>query len=516
MALPKEPRQKMINLMYLVLTALLALNVSSEILNAFKVVDKSLTNSNDNLTTANGTLYTSLEAKLKDPTTSEKAKPWNERAKKAQKLSEEMDQFINKLKDDLKKEAGLTQVKNEETGMMEESYKEDDLEAATRLFGNGEGGKNQGETFKAKLIEYRQKMLEIDPSIAKEFSSTFPVEDFATVKIKGQDGKEKDFTNAYFHMTPTVAALTLLSKFQNNVKNAENAVVTYCHNQVGAVKIVYDQFTPLVGQSSNYLMPGEEIEISAGVGAFSKAAQPQISIGGSSLPVGPDGKAVKKFNVSGAGQQTQNVSVTYVKPDGTRETKNIEVKYTVGTPGVAAVSPDKMNVLYYGIENPITIGSPSGWDKTSVSMTGGSISGSGPSRMVKPGAATGKAVIKVTTDKGSKDFEFRCFPIPPPKFKIADGKVRMPAVTFKSQNVCRADLENFYFDLRYSVTSATVYFSGANFPSVKIGSISGSSLSPVDTYIKQCGPGSVITFDNIKVTGPDGQRTIDAVSIALY
>ena len=105
MALPKEPRQKMINIMYLVLTALLALNVSSEILHAFIVVDKSLMTSNTNLTTANGTLYKSLESKLTDPQTAERAKPWNEKALQAQKLSAELDSYINQLKTDLKKEA---------------------------------------------------------------------------------------------------------------------------------------------------------------------------------------------------------------------------------------------------------------------------------------------------------------------------------------------------------------------------------------------------------------------------
>ena len=106
MSLPKEPRQKMINLMYLVLTALLALNVSSEILNAFKVVDKSLITSNGNITSANQTLYTSLEGKLKDPMTAEKAKPWYDKAEQAKKLSVEMDNYITQLKADLKKEAG--------------------------------------------------------------------------------------------------------------------------------------------------------------------------------------------------------------------------------------------------------------------------------------------------------------------------------------------------------------------------------------------------------------------------
>jgi len=515
MALPKEPRQKMINLMYLVLTALLALNVSSEILNAFKVVDKSLVTSNDNLNTANNTLYTSLEGKLKDPMTAEKAKPWYDRANQAKKISAEMDAYINDLKSELKKEAGEHEVEVDGQKIMQ--FKEDDLEAATRLFGNGEKAKNKGPEFKDKLQEFRERMLGIDPSIAKEFATTFPVDDLKTTKIIGQDKKEKTFTDAYFHMTPTVAALTLLSKFQNNVKNAENQVVTYCHNQVGAVKVVYDQFAALVGQSSNYIMPGEEMEITAGVGAYSKAAQPQVSIRGASSAIGPDGRASYKFNVSGSGSQTVPVSVTYTKPDGTKESKQFEVKYTVGTPGGAAVMPDKMNVFYIGVDNPVTIGSPTGWDKTSVSMTNGAISGQGSSRVVKPANMPGqKAVITVNADKKSSTFEFRLKRIPDPIFKVGSGKVRMPSIEFKSQTSCRAELENFDFELRYTIVSATVYFSGANFPNVRTASITGNNITSLSSYINQCGPGSVITFDNVKVQGPDGQRTIEGKSIALY
>ncbi|MCY7291326.1 MAG: gliding motility protein GldM, partial [Ferruginibacter sp.] len=170
MALPKEPRQKMINIMYLVLTALLALNVSSEILNAFKVVDKSLVTSNSNLTTANNTLYTSLLEKVKDPTTSAKAEPWNEKAIQAQKLSAVMDAYINQLKLDLKKEAGAKMVDVE--GKQVEQYKEDDLEAATRLFGNGPGGQNKGPEFMAKLNSFRAALLNIDPEIKKEFEKS--------------------------------------------------------------------------------------------------------------------------------------------------------------------------------------------------------------------------------------------------------------------------------------------------------------------------------------------------------
>ena len=183
MALPKEPRQKMINIMYLVLTALLALNVSSEILNAFKVVDKSLMLSNTNLDGANKTLFQSLDAKLKDPMTAEKAKPWNEMALIAKAESEKLDKYIETLKGELKNEAGLKLVEGKE------QYKEDDLEAATRLFGNGEGGKNKGVEFEKMLIEYRKKMLAIHPDIAKEFATSLAVEDMEKNKTIGQIGR---------------------------------------------------------------------------------------------------------------------------------------------------------------------------------------------------------------------------------------------------------------------------------------------------------------------------------------
>jgi gliding motility-associated protein GldM len=189
MALPKEPRQKMINLMYLVLTALLALNVSSEILNAFKVVDKSLMLSNTNLDGANKTLFTSLNAKLTDPMTAEKAKPWNDKALIAKAESEKLDKYIETLKVELKKEAGSKLV--DVDGKQVEQFKEDDLEAATRLFGNGEGGKNKGVEFEKMLIDYRKKMLAIDPEIAKEFATSLAVEDMEKNKTVGQDGKAK-------------------------------------------------------------------------------------------------------------------------------------------------------------------------------------------------------------------------------------------------------------------------------------------------------------------------------------
>ena len=495
MALPKEPRQKMINLMYLVLTALLAMNVSSEILNAFKVVDKSLQNSNTNITNANNTLYKSLADMLAEPKTAEKAKEWEPKAQQAKKLADDMTNYMESLKQDLKKASGLAIVDGKE------SFKEDNLDAASRLF-DTEG---KGKQLEARLAEFRKSLLDIDPGIAAKFAETLPID---TKPPTGQDGAVKDFTTAYFHMTPTVAALTLLSKFENNIKNAENQVVTYCHEQIGAVKVKFDKTGVLVGQSSNYVMPGQELEITAGIGAYSSAAAPKISIGGASAPV-IDGKATYKTTASGSGPKSVSVTVSYLDQDGKEQTKTEEVKYTVGTPGGAAVMLDKMNVFYIGVDNPITISSGSGWDKTHVTMTGGTLNQTNGKGIVKV-TQIGNAEIKVEADGKVSSFPFRVKRIPDPIIKVGpSGGGKMQAIVFRNQKFVRADLENFDFEAGFKVVSATLYFQipgVRNAPSVTLNS---GDLTQAKQYLDQLVPGSAVIFDNIKVVGPDGQtRTI--------
>jgi gliding motility-associated protein GldM len=504
MALPREPRQKMINIMYLVLTAILALNVSNEVIEAFKVVDKSLTNSSANINEATGTLYKSLQSKLTDPTSAEKARYWNPKAEAAKKLSDEINVYIDSLKLNLKNAAGL-QMKDGK-----EDYKEDNLDASTRLF-ETEG---KGKELESRLKAYKEAILNLDPAIRKEFQNSLPVD--LTVP---NTGVQKDFTTAFFHMTPTVAALTMLSKFQNNIKNAENQVVTFAHNQIGAVKVIYDQFAALVGQSSNYVMPGQEVVITAGVGAYSKAAQPQISINGAGIGLDADGRAVYRVTASGAGSRNVPVNVTYIKPDGTKESKSFNVEYTVGTPGGAAVMLDKMNVFYIGVDNPVTVSSGTGWDKTNVSMSGGTLNKVGTGKYNVRVNAVGKASITVNADGKPSTYEFRVKRIPDPVIKVGPSSGgRIQSVVFKNQQFVRADLENFDFDARFTVVSATVYFAGTNFPSVQSASISGGNLGSLSAQLAKCVPGTSVIFDNVKVQGPDGVvRTIqNAPGFALY
>lgn len=509
--LPRDPRQKMINVMYLILTAILALNVSNEVINAFKVVNNSLLTSNNNITASNNTLYKSLEEKLNEPQSAEKAKIWEPKAMQAKKLSDDMNNYINDLKAQLLKAADLRMKWDSKIKDSVQDYREDNLDASTRLFETH----GKGKELKDRLDQYKQQMLAIDPTIKQQFESSFPVN---TIPPVSQEGKQKDFTQTFFHMTPTVAALTMLSKFQNNIKNAENMIVTYCHSQIGAVEVHMDKVGVLVGQSSNYLMPGQQLTVTAGVGAYSSSVKSDISINGSPVNL-VNGQGSYTTTVSGAGDHTIQINGSFTNENGVKVPIHQTVTYTVGTPGGAAVMLDKMNVFYIGVPNPVTISSGTGWDKTHVSMNGGSLTpAGGPGKYIVKVNSVGKASITVNADGKASTYDFRVKRIPDPIVKVGPSSGgRIQSVVFKNQNFARADLEGFDFDAHFNIVSAMIYFSGANFGTVQSAEIHGGSLEGVKGQLAKCIPGTSVTFDNVKVQGPDGViRSIPGPGFILY
>src|SRR6185312_1591789 len=182
MALPREPRQKMINVMYLVLTAILALNVSNEVISAFRVVNKSLETSNTNIAASNETLYKSLEEKLHEPQSAEKAAIWEPKAVQAQHLSAAMYTYLDSLKQALKVAADLQMKYDEKTKDSVEDFKADNLDASTRMFET----RGEGDRLKERLEQYKKNMLAIDPSIKAQFENSFPVN---TTPPKTEDDK---------------------------------------------------------------------------------------------------------------------------------------------------------------------------------------------------------------------------------------------------------------------------------------------------------------------------------------
>jgi len=494
MSLPKEPRQKMINMMYLVLTALLALNVSSEILNAFKTVNNTITNANGVLAANNNNIYSSFEDKAKDAKTAEKAGIWKPKADKAKALSAALYNYIDGIKETVKKEAGYNREKGDTTNWT------DNLDATTRVLDKG----GEGEKLFKKLEQYKKDMLAIDPEIAKEFASKLPI-DLTTPKST-TGSKNQTWTTSYFHMTPAIAGVTILSKFQNDVKSSENQVVTYCHNKIGEVAVRFDKFGFVGGLSSSYLMPNEKVEVYAGLGATSSAVAPTILINGRPVSQNADGIATSEFNAGGTGSSKVHVTIKYKDQDGLDKTIEKDLPYTVGSPSGVAVSADKMNVLYIGVENPLTITAGVGSEKVTASFSGGSISRvQGPKWVAKP-TTPGEHNVNVIIEGKSTPVKFRVKRLPPPATFCANQRGgTLSSSTLKANGGIIARLENSDFEAPFRVVSYTVGALGGKIGLYAEQANQGNRWTGAAAQlIESAGPGTAIFFDKIKAVGPDG------------
>lgn len=535
MALPKEPRQKMINMMYLVLTALLALNVSSEILNAFKTVNNSITTSNLMIDAKNKTTFEAFDAKIKDEKTRANAEKWKPKADQAREISESLFAYIDDLKQRLKEHAQL-KMKAPEAGTKDsvEQFNEDNLDAAVRLM-DKEG---EGKKLYERLGKYRTEMLNIlnpadftneAPQLQAEikakraeFEKSLPI-DLSIPPSKAGNKRTGDVTvdwvTNYFHMTPAIAGLTILSKFQNDVRNSEAQMVDYLYKKTGDVVLVFDKFQAIAQANTSYAMPNDDIEVTAGVGAFSAAAKPDIYINGQKQTLTADGTALYKTKAQGVGTKSIDVRIEYFKPDGTRETVNKQVKYEVGIPSGASIFLEKMNVMYMDVANPLTIsGGSVGSEKVKVSFPAGTIKKiSGDKYEATP---TNPGMSKVIVNADGKAFEFpiRVKFLPPPTGFVGTKKGGViPSAEFKAMGGMIARLEDSEFEVGYRVESYTISAVGGPIAIYTPATNSGNRWQgEAERLVTRCGPGTTVFFDDIIVVGPGGRkRSISPMKFTL-
>ena len=499
MSLPREPRQKMINMMYLVLTALLALNVSSEILNAFKTVNKSLENTNTTVNKSTETILASLLQKSNEPATATRAQVWLPHARNVSKNATEVFSYIQGLKDQIIREAGG------DPRDPEKKFKEENLDIATRIMVE----KGAGKKLLEMLAQYKQKVLGEHRLIDSVFKNSLPIN---LDKPASRNKAGKTWEGAYFHMVPTVAALTILSKFQNDIKTSENTVVAYCHEQVGKVEVRFDTYAAIVVQNSNYLMPGQELEITAGVGAFSKAATPTITIGGQLYPIGPEGSASAKLPAGAIGIRSVPVRITYTDQEGKQQTIEKNVEYKVGMAN-ASIALDEMNVLYIGYDNKVTIAASGGGDdKVQAIISGGSGSlekvGSGK-YIAKVRSVTDDCKITVSVEgkvAGVSQFRVRTIPTPVATVGGVASNENMTAGQFRAQTGVGAYIKDFPLNLKYSVTSFTLAADNVE-GDIEEAACTGYQWSPKAlNMIKNLQPGRTVSIENIRATGPDGRN----------
>jgi hypothetical protein len=256
--------------------------------------------------------------------------------------------------------------------------------------------------------------------------------------------------------------------------------------------------------------------ITAGVGAFSKAAKPTISVDGVGVSLKPDGTAEYKSTVSTSGAATKRVHISFYKPDGTIATKDVDVKYTVGVPSGLVVSTDKTRVFYQNLQNELRVTGGSGDEKVTVSVDGPgtSVTKAGPGNYIVNCTNLGSATVTASDGKSTQKIIIPIKPVPLPLATVGTraGGVIAPNV-FRVQKGVAADLKDFIFEgVRYDVVSFTLYCTGKGFEeNPGIAEVTGPYFNAdAQALMKKCQAGTTVVIDEIKVRGPGGvSKTLD-------
>jgi gliding motility-associated protein GldM len=508
MALGREtPRQRMIGILYLVLLALLALNVPDSILDAFKNINNSLETSKSNVNTAVQQLFAAFEnTKLKEEPA--RAKPIYDKAKKAQAIIGELDKYILSLKEEFVKQGGGY---DEEKGDLVKRENED---ISPNLMIN----EKKGTVLKDKINDTRAKLLALlTPEEQKMVS--FSLE--AKNPEKSVNGKKSWEEINFGSGTPLTAAMTILTKIQTDAQNAESDVVKIILGKMDQAVVNLDKFAAVAVAPTSYLVQGQPYKAEVFLTASDSKSEPAISVNGSSLQI-VDGKGVYSVPTNREGIFSWTGVIKVKQTDGSfKEYRTPQQSYQVARPS-AVVSPDKMNVLYIGVNNPISVSAPgTPTDKVRVSMSGGSISSAGAGkynvRVSSPGTARISVSAEVAPGKTQtlSSTEFRVKRIPDPIAKFA-GKTggSMATVALKAQNALFAKLDNFDFDASFKVTKFTMILAKPRADAIVLSTSGGQLSSSMSSALNGIVPGTRVIFDNIVAVGPDGtSRQLNAVAL---
>jgi gliding motility-associated protein GldM len=489
--------------MYLVLTALLALNVSAEIFNAFKMVDKGLVKSNTALDDKNNAVPELIREAAK------KQKSLGVYAEKIDPIREKSAEIVDFIEGMKKSMIDVQGYKTDPQTGLQELVGKKDKEITTRMLVYD----GKGEQLKAKLEQYRTDILElIDEEDREAFTKEIAVQiDEDTWKAKGK----KSWAEMNFKQMPLQAVLPIFTKFINDVKSTEAAALNNLATKVGAgdTKVVLDKYTVVSAADKSYIIKGEkyrtEVFLSAAASADSQTGI-SVSVDGRKLPLNSEGVGVYETTPSSLGKKSYTASAS-IKNPVTGEVKSYDKKfsYEVGERSVT-VSPLKMNVFYIGVENPVAVtaaGVASNDIKVSMGGAGGgSINKSGGNYVVKVTKPTRKGEFAKINVKApglteSRDFRVKRIPDPIPKLGKDRGGA-MPSGQFKAQPGVFPVLEGFDFDAKCNITEFVVVRAPKRQDVEIKRNKAGKYTGEVAGLIKKAKAGDRYFFENIKCKCP--------------
>jgi gliding motility-associated protein GldM len=537
----QTPRQKMIGMMYLVLTALLALNISKEIINAFITIDTGLIATNKNFDNKNEMTYKAFEkAKANDE---KKAGPLYLKALEVQKLSNEICAYIRSLRGEMVAESAGFKPEDKKKGdtlRLTLLDKPDDYDTPTHFMIGDDPANVTGKAkdLKAKLIAYHDAIIKIVPEknqadIKPRLETLIPKEEYSKENEKIISWEWYNFYHA-----PIVAAIAQLDRIQNDVKNAEGDVINELFASINANDFKFDQLTARVVAPTSYVFTGDKYTSDIFVAASSSSQKPTVWLcevdsatkkpkAGSpidSVSVNVQGGLGKYEVTAGSvGLQTYQGLIRVKKPDGTWDSYPFKQEYMVAAPS-AAVFLEKMNVFYIGVDNPISISAagvaPS---DLSPSLSGGTLTSAGKAGSYIVRVSSGvEATLNVSAklngaSKSMGAFKFRVKRVPDPVCYVGNLKAdgQMTKGELAGQSGVFARMDNFDFDLKFNVVSFVLSMSvNGVFVEKKT---NGPAFTPeMKSLMAGAKPGNKVFIEQVTVQGPDGTlRKIPGVNIKV-
>ncbi len=501
----ETPRQRMIGILYLVLLGLIALDVPDSLLDAFKNISDSLSASKTNVQTGIDNTFSAFEkTKLKDEP--ERAKEPYRKAKEVSKLADNFNAYVDSLKKIMIDESGGFDASTNDYKGRESLDESVDLMVDRRT---------NAYTLHKKIDETRKKLLAL-LSDKERVGVNLSLQAIAPKHVAGFP--KKDWEQANFgEGIPMGAAMTALVKIQADTKNAENEVIKKILGEVDQAQVNLDQFNAVAVAPTSYVLVGQPYTAEVFLTASDSRSSPDISVGGSRLPT-EAGKGKYSGSTSTEGLHTWIGTVTVKQTDGTMKTYTTpQQTYMVAKPS-AVVSPDKMNVLYIGLPNPVSVSAP-GIAKTdlSVTITNGTITGSADHWMATVttlGTATVNVLGKMSkgiVPLGSTLFRVKRIPDPKAVFGGKSGG-NMATANIKAQDVLFAKLEDFVFDAQFKVTRFKLVIDKPRQDPLPFTGTGNELTAQMHQAMNTIAPGSRVVFEDIIAVGPDGvQRGLDPI-----
>ncbi len=503
----QTPRQRMMGILYLVLLGLVALNVPDSLLDSFKNIKNSLDTSSNNVTKGINDTYSTFEAtKLKEQ--HDRAQPIYDRAKKASSVAKALNDYVQALRDQLVAAGGGVNPTINDVSARE------NLDISPHIMIAGK----KGEELRKKIVDTRAQLIALlNPKDRAGANFSLNADE-----PKQTGGVSKTWEEAYFgDGIPLGATLTTLAKVQADTKNAENEVVKKILGEAEKAQVNLDKFKAVAVAPTGYVLIGQPYSADIFLTAYDSRLSPNITVGGSSVPVS-EGKGKYNGSTSSEGLHTWTGTISFKDNDGKVQTYTTDLQtYMVARPS-AVVSPDKMNVLYIGVPNPISVSAPGiAKEKLHVGISSGSLSGSGghyTANVSTMGTATvtvsGEIAPGKTATLGSTLFRVKRIPDPKAMFAGKSGGTT-GAANIRAQDRLFAKLDNFDFDAKFTVTRFTMLVIKPRQDAVIMSANGSEFTGAMRSAINSVSPGTTIVFRDIIAVGPDHtQRGIDGIVIS--